>query len=165
MPKLMPLATVQRVFQNLLRERVSIRDSVTICEALSDAGASTKNPVLLTEFARQAVRRGVVKPYLTHAGELPALVAAPQLEQLIESGIEYTEQSCTLRLGPVQVRDIASKVDQAAGPPSAAATIVTSSPVRFFLRQILEQSRPQTAVLSHSELPPGVRVLSLGTVG
>ncbi|HVP46839.1 MAG TPA: flagellar biosynthesis protein FlhA, partial [Bryobacteraceae bacterium] len=67
-PKLLPLATVQRVLQNLLRERVSIRDAVSILEALSDAGASTRNPILLTEYVRQAIRRTVVKPYLNASG-------------------------------------------------------------------------------------------------
>ena len=56
-PKLLPLATVQRVLQNLLRERVSIRDAVSILEALGEAGASTRNPVLLTEYVRQSIRR------------------------------------------------------------------------------------------------------------
>ncbi len=63
-PKLLPLATVQRVLQNLLRERVSIRDAVSILEALGEAAGSTRNPVLLTEYVRQAIRRSIVKPYL-----------------------------------------------------------------------------------------------------
>ncbi|HEX5431406.1 MAG TPA: flagellar biosynthesis protein FlhA, partial [Bryobacteraceae bacterium] len=80
-PKLLPLATVQKVFQNLLRERVSIRDSVTILEALGEAGAMTKNPILLTEYSRQAIRRILVKPYLNANGELPAFFVDPQMEQ------------------------------------------------------------------------------------
>src|SRR5579864_3107626 len=67
-PKLLPLATVQRVLQNLLRERVSIRDAASILEALGEAGASSRNPVLLTEYVRQALRRTVIKPYLTRSG-------------------------------------------------------------------------------------------------
>ena len=82
MPKLLPLATVQRVFQNLLRERVSIRDAVSILEALGEAAPSTRNPVLLTEYVRQAIRRTVVKPYLNINGDLPACFVDPQLEQL-----------------------------------------------------------------------------------
>ena len=62
-PKLLPLATVQRVVQNLLRERVSIRDAVSILEALGEAAPATRNPVLLTEYVRQSIRRVVVKPY------------------------------------------------------------------------------------------------------
>ena len=62
-PKLLSLAAVQKVLQNLLRERVSIRDAVTILEALGEAAAITKNTTLLTEYVRQAIRRQVVKPY------------------------------------------------------------------------------------------------------
>ena len=80
-PKLMPLATVQRVMQNLLRERVSIRDAVSILEALGEAAAATRNPVLLTEYVRQAIRRAVVKPYLNRAGDLPAWFLDPAIEQ------------------------------------------------------------------------------------
>ena len=84
-PKLLPLALVQRVLQNLLRERVSIRDAVSILEALGEAAAMTKNPVLLTEYVRQAIRRMVVKPYLNRAGELPAYFLDPALERSVEN--------------------------------------------------------------------------------
>ena len=71
-PKLLSLGAIQKVLQNLLRERVSIRDGVSILEALSEASTTAKNPVLLTEYTRQAIRRQVVKPYLNPKGELPA---------------------------------------------------------------------------------------------
>ena len=61
-PKLLTLATVQRVFQNLLRERVSIRDAVSVLEALGEAAPTTRNPVLLTDYVRQSIRRVVVRP-------------------------------------------------------------------------------------------------------
>ena len=71
-PKLLPLATIQRVIQNMLRERVPIRDGVGILEALGEAAHSSKNPVLLTEYVRQAVRRAIVKQLVNAQGELPA---------------------------------------------------------------------------------------------
>ncbi|MCL4851678.1 MAG: FHIPEP family type III secretion protein, partial [Bryobacteraceae bacterium] len=71
-PKLLSLALVQKVLQNLLRERVSIRDVVSILESLGEAAQITRNPVLLTEYVRQALRRIVVKPYLNKTGDLPA---------------------------------------------------------------------------------------------
>src|SRR5579883_677902 len=114
-PKLLPLATVQKVLQNLLRERVSIRDSVTILEALGEAGAITKNPILLTEYARQAIRRLLVKPYLNAAGELPAYFVDAPVEQSIEAAIQYTEQSSNLNLTPQKIRDIIDRVARAVG--------------------------------------------------
>ena len=99
-PKLLPLATVQRVLQNLLRERVSIRDAVSILEALGEAGASTRNPVLLTEYVRQAIRRAVVKPYLNRAGDLPAWFLDPAIEQAVEAAVEHGEQNSHMPLAP-----------------------------------------------------------------
>lgn len=68
-PELLPLATVQKVLQNMSRERVSIRDAVTILESLGAGAAMTKTPILLTGHARQAIRRMLVKPYLNPSGE------------------------------------------------------------------------------------------------
>ena len=92
-PKLLPLAVVQRVLQNLLRERVSIRDSASILEALGEAAPTSRNPVLLTEYARQAIRRSIVKPYLNAAGELPAYFLEGAVEQSIERATEHGEQN------------------------------------------------------------------------
>src|SRR5690606_24629707 len=114
-PKLVPLATVQKVLQNLLRERVSIRDAVTILEALGEAAAMTKNPVLLTEYVRQASRRMLVQPYLNANGELPVFFLDPKLEQLMEGAVEYTETSSHINLPPQHVRDIVARVSKAVG--------------------------------------------------
>ena len=72
-PKLLSLAVVQKVLQNLLRERVSIRDAVSILEALGEAAPITKNTVLLTEYVRQAIRRQIMKPLVDPSGDLQAL--------------------------------------------------------------------------------------------
>jgi flagellar biosynthesis protein FlhA len=163
-PKLLPLAIVQKVLQNLLRERVSVRDAGTILEALSEAAAITRNPVLLTEFVRQSIRRMVVKPYLTQNGDLPAYFLDPGIEQVIESGVEHTENTSHLTLPPQRVRDVLDRVARAAGAPENPTVMVTGSGSRYFLRQIVEGSIPNLTVLSHNEIPAGVKVLSLGVV-
>jgi flagellar biosynthesis protein FlhA len=163
-PKLLPLATVQKVFQNLLRERVSIRDSVTILEALGEAAVMTKNPVLLTEYVRQAIRRLLVKPYLNHSGELPAYFMDPPVEQVVESAVEYNEHSGHLNLAPQKLRDILDKVTRAVGSAETPIPVMTSSSARFFLRQMVEGSLPNLSILSHNEIPAGVRVVSMGLI-
>jgi flagellar biosynthesis protein FlhA len=163
-PKLLPLATVQKVFQNLLRERVSIRDAVTILESLGEAAAMTKNPILLTEYARQAIRRMLVKPYLNVAGELPAFFVDSQIEQTIERAIEYNDQSSHINLPPPKIREILDKVTRTAGSNDAPMAVVTSSSARFYLRQMIEAQIPNLAVLSHNEIPSGVKVVSLGLI-
>src|SRR5580692_10688623 len=163
-PKLLPLATVQKVLQNMLRERVSIRDAVTILESLGEAAAMTKNPILLTEYSRQAVRRMLVKPYLNHSGELPAFFVDSQIEQSIERAIEYSEQSSHLNLPPQKIREILDKVTRTAGSNDSPMAVVTSSSARFYLRQMIEGQIPNLSVLSHNEIPSGVKVVSMGLI-
>ena len=74
-PKLLSLATIQRVLQNLLRERVPIRDAVGILEAMGEAAQTTKNPVLLTEYVRQSIRRAITQPLVNRAGRAAGLSA------------------------------------------------------------------------------------------
>ena len=163
-PKLLPLATVQRVFQNLLRERVSIRDSVSILEALGEAAPSTRNPVLLTDYVRQAIRRVVVKPYLNAHGDLPGWFIDPQVERFVESGVEHGESNSSLGLAPQALRDLLDRFTRGIGPPEAATAVITSSSCRYFLRQAVESSIPNLFFLSHSEVPAGIKVISLGVV-
>jgi flagellar biosynthesis protein FlhA len=163
-PKLLPLASVQRVFQNLLRERVSIRDSVSILEALGEAAPSTRNPVLLTDYVRQAIRRVVVKPYLNANGDLPAWFIEQQIERFVESGVEHGESNSSLGLPPQPLRDLLDRFSRGIGPLESATAVITSSSCRYFLRQSVESSMPNLFFLSHSEVPAGIKVVSLGVV-
>ncbi|HWZ30264.1 MAG TPA: flagellar biosynthesis protein FlhA [Bryobacteraceae bacterium] len=163
-PKMLSMAVVQKVFQNLLRERVSIRDSVTILEALGEAAAMTKNPILLTEYVRQAIRRLLVKPYLNPTGELPAFFVDPQVEQSIESAVEYNEHTSHLNLTPQKIREILDRVTRAVGSTDSPMAVVTSSSARYFFRQIIEGTIPNLSILSHNEIPAGLRVVSMGLI-
>jgi flagellar biosynthesis protein FlhA len=163
-PKLLSLAVVQRVLQNLLRERVSIRDGVSILEALGEAAPTSKNPVLLTEYVRQSIRRTVVKPYLNQKGELPAWLMDAGVEQTVEGAVQHTEQNSILALSPQVVRDILNRIERKVEKPEMPVAVITSSGARCFLRQIVEPSLGNLFFLSHNEVPSGVKVLSLGVI-
>jgi flagellar biosynthesis protein FlhA len=163
-PKLLPLSTVQRVLQNLLRERVPIRDAVSILEALGEAGGSTRNPVLLTEYVRQSIRRAVVRPYLNRAGDLPAWFVDPSIEQAVESAIEHGEQNSHISLAPQQIRDLLNRISARVQQPETPIVAITSSGARYFLRQLAEPTLPNLFFLAHNEVPPGLRVQSLGNL-
>ena len=163
-PKLLPLSTVQRVIQNLLRERVSIRDAVSILEALGEAAPATRNPVLLTDYVRQAIRRVIVKPYLNANGDLPAYFLEPQLERFAEGGVEHSESNSTFALSPVALRDLLDRFMRGVGPLESPAIVITSSACRYFLRQVAESEIPNLFFLSHSEIPPGIKVISRGVI-
>jgi flagellar biosynthesis protein FlhA len=163
-PKLLTLAVVQKVLQNLLRERVSIRDAASILEALGEAAPITKSTVLLTEYVRQAIRRQVVKPLLDTAGDLTAHFLDPAVEQVIESAVEHAENSSHLNLPPQRIRDIQERIKKCCGPAETPAVLLTSSGARFFVRQMTESIIPNLSVLSHNEVPPGNKIISLGAV-
>src|SRR5580692_6759279 len=163
-PKLLPLATVQKVLQNLLRERVSIRDAVSILEALGEAAGSSRNPVLLTEYVRQTIRRGIVKPYLGRGGELPAWFVDPAIEQMVEGAVEHGEQNSHLTLAPQAIRDILNRISARIASAETPVAVVTSSGARYYLRQIVEPTMPNLMFLAHNEIPSGQRVQSLGNL-
>ncbi len=163
-PKLLSLAVIQRVIQNLLRERVSIRDGVSILEALGEAAATTKNPVLLTEYVRQTLRRTVVKPFLNPRGELSAYLLEPAIEQAVESSVQHTEQNSILMLPPQKVREIVTRIERKIESREVPIAVLTTSGARSFLRQIMEPSMANLFFISHNEVPAGVKVLSLGVI-
>ncbi|HTM49339.1 MAG TPA: flagellar biosynthesis protein FlhA [Bryobacteraceae bacterium] len=163
-PKLLSLAVLQRVLQNLLRERVSIRDAVTVLEALGEAGNMTRNPALLTEFVRQALSRAIVQPYLGPKGDLPAFFLDSSIEQAIESSVEHGEHASQLNLAPQRIREILERFAKRAQNLDGPVVAVCSTGARYFLRQLLEPSFRNVFVLSHSEIPPGTKVTSLGLI-
>jgi flagellar biosynthesis protein FlhA len=155
---------VQRVLQNLLRERVSIRDSVTILEALGEAAVTTRNPVLLTEYVRQALRRIVVKPFLNGTGDLPAFLIEPGLEQTVESSVQHGEQNSHATLSPQTIRDLLHRISQKVGNPETPVVAVVSSGSRYFLRQMVEPTIRNLFFISHNEVPMEAKVVSLGVI-
>jgi flagellar biosynthesis protein FlhA len=164
-PQMMSLSIVQKVLQNLLRERVSIRDAVSILEALSEAGSATKNATLLTEYVRQALGRSLVQPYLDDKGDLRAYLLGSSLEALLQAGVEHSEQGSRLSMDPAALGEAARQIKKAVGELHGPAALVCSSSVRFAVRQLLESDMPLLAAISHAEIPASARVVSLGTIG
>ncbi|HEY2843325.1 MAG TPA: flagellar biosynthesis protein FlhA [Bryobacteraceae bacterium] len=162
-PKLLSLATIQRVLQNLLRERVPIRDAVGILEAMGEAAQTTKNPVLLTEYVRQAIRRAITQPLVNAQAELPAYLLDASLDRAIETSVEHGEWNSVASLSPETMTDILTRLKRRVDKGESAA-IVTSAGSRYFLRQVVEASLPNLTVLSHNEVPPEIKVRSRGVI-
>jgi flagellar biosynthesis protein FlhA len=106
----------------------------------------------------------LVKPYLNLSGELPAFFVDSQIEQTIERAIEYNEQASHINLPPQKIREVLDKVTRATGAGDSPMAVVTSSSARFYLRQMIEAQIPNLAILSHNEIPPGVKVVSMGLI-
>ncbi len=165
-PKVLSVGEVQKVLQNLLKERVSIRDGVTILETLADYGSFTKNPNLLTEYCRQALGRSICKPYLNESHDLHLFTVNPEIEKAVSDALVQTEQGSYLALEPKQAKEIMGRFRrtmETAG--STGNPVVLCSPnTRMYIRQLLERYLPNVAILSHNEIPPNIRVVSVGMV-
>jgi len=167
-PKLLSLGEVQKVLQQLLREQVAIRDLPTILEALLDAAAVNRNPVLLVEAARQVLARALVRPLLSDEGDLRVLTLEPGLEEELVKA--YTAQaSGTMGAGlqPSFLQRVLEGLRRLGGEQVGLTSpvLLCSTPARFHLRRLLEPFLPRIVVLSPSEIPPRVHVQTLGTVG
>ena len=173
-PKLMSLGEVQKVLQQLLREQVSIRDLGTVLETLVECAAVNKNVVYLVEQTRQAMGRGLVRSLLDHDGGLPVLTLDRALEEEIlftfdPEGARRLLGEGTRRPANAQtfLRQLLESVKRLTGDGEASAlpVLLCPSPARYHLRRWLEPFLPKVTVLAPSEIPPEIRVRSLGTVG
>jgi len=167
MPHLLSLGQVQKVLQNLLRERVSIRDLLTVVETLADYASVSKDPEILTEYVRQSLARSIIRPYLTPEGVLPVMTLDPQLEDRFSEGIQQTDHGSFLNLEPNLVQRIIKAVRKkvtAFGEQSYQPILLTSPLVRRHLKRIMERFTPALVVISHNELLLEIEIRSLGTV-
>jgi flagellar biosynthesis protein FlhA len=173
-PKLMTLGEVQRVLQQLLREQVSIRDLGAILEVLVEAAQQSKNLVHLVESVRQSLGRGLIHPLLDAEGGLKVLMLEPSLEaELVQT---FDPQSSGMQLGDGAraggmpgdfMKRLVESVKRLTGAGSSAAlpVLLIPSPARYHVRRWLEPFLPKVTVLAPAEIPPEIRVRSIGTVG
>jgi flagellar biosynthesis protein FlhA len=160
------LGEVQKVLQNLLRERVSVRDAVSIFEILADYASMTKNVSILTEYCRQALGRSICKQYQNDQNELIVFTISPEIEKGIADAIVHTEQGSYLALDPRLAKDFTQRIRRTIESTAAAKNpiLLCSANVRTYVRQLIERYLPSSAILSHNEIPPNVRVTSVGMV-
>ncbi len=175
-PKLLTLGEVQRVLQQLLREQVSIRDLAAILEVLVEAAGQSKQLVHLVESVRQSLGRGLVQPLLDAEGGLRVLVIEPRLEADLVSTFD-PQVSNLLGDGSgggsakgahgEYLRKLLESVKRLTGAASSTAlpVLLCPSPARYHVRRWLEPFVPKVTVLAPVEIPPEIRVRSVGTVG
>lgn len=166
-PDLLSIADVQKVLQNLLRERVSIRNLETILETLGDYGRRNKDPEILTEYARNSLARWICSEYTEGEGNLHVITMEPRLEEHIHRAIERTESGSFLTLRPAEIQQINEAIGNALNPLLQAghqAILLTSPQIRLHVKRMTEASIPMLVVLSYNEILPEFNVESLGVV-
>jgi flagellar biosynthesis protein FlhA len=161
-PVHLTLGGVQRVLQNLLRERVPINDLVTILETLLDHAPATKDVEVLTEYARQSLFRYITKQYVTQDGSIPVLTLDPKFErslyQTVESGSAISPDVVSRMVKGVE--NIIEKNKMKGVQP----IILCSAQSRRFLKRLMEKFLPSVVVLSNAEISPSARLYTMGMV-
>jgi flagellar biosynthesis protein FlhA len=154
------ITIIQKVLQNLLREGIPLKDTITIFETLSDYGASLKDPDVLTEYVRQRLGRMVVKPYLQE-GRLPSLLIGEDVEEILKKSLQRTEQGTFLMIDPKIGAKIVAAITQAAeraGQRGVIPVVLCGPLVRRHLRRLIERSLAYVPVISQAEVPPEINV-------
>ena len=171
-PKWLSLGEVQRVLQQLLREQVSIRDLGTVLETMAEAVQQSKSTVHLVESVRQSLGRGLVRPLLDSNGNLEVMTLNREMEAGIVSTFTPEMAGQSLHDGEsFNAADFPRRLTESLkkltgnGQSSATPVLLCPSPARYHLRRWLEPILPRITVLAPVEIPPSVRIRSLGTIG
>jgi flagellar biosynthesis protein FlhA len=166
-PNLLSLGIVQKVMQNLIRERISIRDLLTIVETLADYAVLTKDPDLLTEYVRNKLSRSIISPYIGEDGFLKLITMDPGVEDLLLQGIQKAEHGAYLSIDPEIADSIIASIKQEAEKAMSKniqPILLTSPVIRRHLKKMVEYFIPSLMVLSQSELLSDIGFKSIGKV-
>ncbi len=156
-----------RVFRNLLREGVSVRDVASIFEALSDYAPKTRDADVLTEFVRQRLSRHITARFADPEGTIHYLALGPDAEDAVSKGLQGGEGgSMSLVLDPQHARALLTGIrDQAEGWAGAGQVVVLCPPLaRGPLRRLAEKVIPRVPILSPAELRAGVHLERIGVI-
>jgi len=166
-PNVLAIGDVQKVLAKLLREKVSIRDLVTIFETLADYGQYTKDPDVLTEYVRQALSRQITQQFSQEGETLKVITVGPTLEKKIAESVQQSDQGSYLALDPVSTQTVFQKLSEQVNrllQSGQQPILLTSPTIRMYLRQVIERTMQDIPVLSYSELEPNVEIQSVGVV-
>lgn len=166
-PDLLSLGQVQKVLANLLRERISIKDMVTILETLADYASLTKDIDRLTEHVRQGLNRQIIQPLLDAQRKLPVLTIEPRIEQMILDNLRPSDYGNYVNIDPniMQkiLKQIALQVEKIV--LNGYQPVILCAPVvRINLKRMTERQIPNLIIISYNELVQGIEVQALGMV-
>jgi flagellar biosynthesis protein FlhA len=166
-PAQITVSGIQRVLQNLLRERISVRDFGTILEAIAEATSASTDLLTVTEHVRTRLARQLCNAHLDASGALPVIALSPNWEQAFAESLIGAGAERQLALEPSRLHQFVSDLRGAferAAQTGDAPVLLTSGPVRPYVRSLVERFRSQTIVMSQNEIHPKARLRSAGAV-
>jgi len=166
-PAQITVGAIQRVLQNLLAERVSIRDLPTILEGISEATGYTQITALVTEHVRAKLARQISNNQTTHNGYIPLVTLSPQWEQRFAEAIGGQADERQLSMAPSKLQEFIASVREAFerfAHEGELPVLLTSPAARPYVRSIIERFRPATVVLSQNEIHSKAKIRTLGQI-
>jgi len=166
-PTIVPFSIIQKVLKSLLAERIPIRDLATIMETITDYFQSTKEPDVITEYARMALRRQITELYRDNENKIHVFTIDPSIEQMLMDSVQNTKQGLMLVTSPENTSRLIKAVGKQIEKASAAgkdAICLCSPNIRLALRRLVESTYPSLVVLSYNEISSNVEVVSTGVV-
>jgi len=157
---------IQIVMQNLLRERVSVRDLQSILESVSTHSKINKNSDYVTEQCRMALARSICKQNMTDSGDLLAVTLSPDVENTIAAGLSTDGQNLSLdpNFTRTMIDNLNREIENVLTQTGNQPVILCSSPIRMAFRRLIERTYPQISVISYNEIPPNINARSVGVV-
>ncbi len=166
-PNQITVGGLQRVLQNLLAERVSVRDLPTILEGVSEACGYTRNVTAITEHVRARLARQISSDQANPEGFIPMITLSAQWEQAFAEAIVGEGEDRQLSMAPTRLQEFINVVRQTFerhAMMGESPVLLTSPPVRPFVRSIVERFRPSTVVLSQNEIHAKAKIKTLGQI-
>ena len=166
-PKLLNIGEIQKVLQNLLKEGISIRDLVTIFETLADYAPTTRDSDVLTEYARQSLKRAISNKYFPSHEMTSVVTLDPKVEQEIMASVKQSEQGSYLALDPGITREIIESVQNEVHKLEDLGRnpiIITSPIVRMYFKRLTQDYFKDLIVVSYNEIESNVELQSVGMV-
>jgi flagellar biosynthesis protein FlhA len=166
-PSQISVGGVQRVLQHLLAERVSIRDLPTILEGISEACGYSRNVSIITEHVRTRLARQISETHTGEAGHIPLVTLSPQWEQTLAEAIVGQGEDKQLSMPPSRLQEFITSVRhvfERLAMTGEQPVLLTSPPVRPYVRSIIERFRPTTVVMSQNEIHPKAKIKTLAQI-
>ncbi|MBU0800109.1 MAG: flagellar biosynthesis protein FlhA [Alphaproteobacteria bacterium] len=158
---------LQRILQNLVNERVSVRDMPRILEGVAEAATYTKNPMVMTEHVRSRLSRQLCDSYTNASGFLPLVTLSPELEQAFAESLVGDGEEKQLAMAPSNLQafitGVREKFDELS-MQGETPILLTSPGLRPYVRSVVERFRPQTIVMSQNEIHPKAKIRTVGQV-
>jgi type III secretion protein V len=165
-PKLCSPQLIADVLRRLVEEGISIRNLRDILQALAEWAPAEKDPVVLTEYVRMALKRQITHKYAAGASSLTVFLLDGAIEDAVRGAVQHTSSGSYLALEPELSRDILGAVRRALGAPAPGGSpvILTQMEIRRYVKRLVEVEHPRIAVLSYQELAPELNIQPVGRI-